>query len=740
MTTEPSNASNAGLLPPTENNTSESGATASGDQQNTQATWANQDPTATTNVPVAPANAQAADVTAAQSTGQATVEEPATTEEQGAALAQNPLADPAATQNTLPPTTLQAELAAENQNVAAPVETANPTAAVAAASVPSQVQSQELLEAQAPPALPKNPLPEPPRALVPGAFLRLEFEIKQVLVRGFTNLYFAQAGDYGATVPKLIAEREVPSIPAAAPVTATAASTSTAGTTSAAAVDPQVATPQATPGSGQAISSEDEQEMTSGAMLQEAIADQTTLGSNTAVESQSQTHPQEITPLEATPPELNETLQAALFPPCEKFVQEDREYQVFDFANTTAMQDYREPSNDVRYLQVLDALARGLAELENRKLHAALTRDTLRFDDKGTLHYYGFFDVQPPINGESLAATPDATETLPPLEQLREINSFLLKRVFAESSTMRLGDEFGSLCLSEEVKELARRLHEHEYTTVQQVVEAIAALYQPGTTLQVDAALLSDVGQERELNEDSGMIIRLQRAAHLGAYQYDLYVVADGMGGHEGGEVASNLTLASLQRNLATRSGINWGDNVAVKQALLEVIDAVNADVVALNETPHYRMMRAKPGSTLVFAVRVGSRVFIGNVGDSRAYKYNQEGGLQRISKDHSYVQTLVDRGEITEDEAWDHPEGSIITANIGDPRLRTRDVFVRLFAPGDTLLLVSDGVVDMLRDREIETYLSGPDAATICRNLVDASNAAGGGDNITTVCATFAA
>jgi protein phosphatase len=255
--------------------------------------------------------------------------------------------------------------------------------------------------------------------------------------------------------------------------------------------------------------------------------------------------------------------------------------------------------------------------------------------------------------------------------------------------------------------------------------------------MRAESALLSDVGQERELNEDSGMIVRLQRAAHLGSHELELYVVADGMGGHEGGEVASDLTLSSLQKHMDAISHIDWNDNVAIRNALVQVIDAVNADVVALTETPRYKGTRAKPGSTLTFALRLGPRVFIGNVGDSRAYKYSN-GQLQRISKDHSYVQTLIDRGEITEEEAFDHPEGSVITAHIGYPKLRSRDVFLRLFAPGDKLLLVSDGVTDMLRDAEYEPHLQHDDPAEVCRGLVDASNAAGGADNITVVSVHF--
>jgi protein phosphatase len=233
------------------------------------------------------------------------------------------------------------------------------------------------------------------------------------------------------------------------------------------------------------------------------------------------------------------------------------------------------------------------------------------------------------------------------------------------------------------------------------------------------------------------MIVKIQRHAILDWREIELYVVADGMGGHEGGEVASDLTMRALQTHLDAKSQIDWNDNVAVKTALVEVIDAVNADVVALTETPRYKGTRAKPGSTLTFALRLGARVFVGNVGDSRAYKYSN-GVLERISKDHSYVQSLIDRGEITEEEAFDHPEGSVITAHIGYPKLKTRDVFLRLFKAGDRLLLVSDGVTDMLRDAEYLPHLQHENPEDVCRAFVDASNAAGGFDNITVVCVDF--
>ena len=271
---------------------------------------------------------------------------------------------------------------------------------------------------------------------------------------------------------------------------------------------------------------------------------------------------------------------------------------------------------------------------------------------------------------------------------------------------------------------------------MEEVATVLGFLHGSGV-LRADAALLTDVGREREINEDSGMILRFARGGHEKNFDVELYVVSDGMGGHEGGEVASDLTLSTLQQSLSNRIGLDWNDNVVVRAALLEVIEEVNNAVIALTEEEKYRATRAKPGATLTFALRVGSRAFYGNVGDSRAYKWSEKLGLQRVTKDHSYVQTLIDSGQINEDQAWEHPDGSIITAHIGMQKLRQHDIFLRLLSPGDKILIVSDGVTDMLREPEIGAPLK-ENPREVCRKLVDASNAAGGMDNITVVCVDF--
>src|SRR5690606_30755617 len=180
---------------------------------------------------------------------------------------------------------------------------------------------------------------------------------------------------------------------------------------------------------------------------------------------------------------------------------------------------------------------------------------------------------------------------------------------------------------------------------------------------------------------------------------------------------------------------INWDDNAAVRNALFEMVQTVNRTVYELGQS---HKGRSQPGSTLVAALRLERRLFVINVGDSRAYLWSEKRGLTRVSKDHSYVQTLIDQGELTPEEAFGHPQGNIITAHIGMKKLEECDVFMRYVSTGDRLVLVSDGVVDMLTESEMTELMATPGAIALCETLVNAANDAGGADNITALVADF--
>ncbi len=437
----------------------------------------------------------------------------------------------------------------------------------------------------------------------------------------------------------------------------------------------------------------------------------------------------------ATSSEIVEGPQAEFFPLAARFAQDNCEYAAFDFQTLQALEDWSAAPNDETYFGVMGQVARGFLALENANLKADLPLESLFFDGMGELKCFGFFDAAESLESAREGVSP-STDALtgalqtPALHQLSALSSRFAKTNLAARATLRLDDEFGALPFSEEVKNFARALNNGEFANVAEVAAALEGF----APLQITAsALLSDVGMERELNEDCGLIWKSSRAGHARNFNLELLAVADGMGGHEGGEVASDVTLSALESAISRRQNLNLADNALVSQALSEVLSEVNDAVIRLTENPPYAAMRAKPGATLVCALRVGSRVFVGNVGDSRAYRWNAQNGLQRLTKDHSYVQDLLDSGSISDAEAWGHPDGSVITSHIGLLRGFKKDVFLRVLRPGDRLVLVSDGVVDTLRDAEIEAIIALCETPEkLCAALVNGANDAGGFDNIT--------
>ncbi len=413
--------------------------------------------------------------------------------------------------------------------------------------------------------------------------------------------------------------------------------------------------------------------------------------------------------------------KSTLWQPLDVFTADDCDYAVFRDGQIRVLSDWRESPNDERYLLVLQDLVEGLCDWKKNNLIPS-DDDLWGADEYSNLFYYGFLQQEQ----EGVEWDYDGV--------LREVNKRLLKQVFAPAATMRLDDPWSAIPFCVETIDLIRAIQE-EQISLAQCQERLAEL-SPTKVLSVDAALLTDVGQERELNEDSGATLRLNRQGQLHQNTLDLWIVADGMGGHEGGEVASDLVITSLQRQLLKNvAEIDWDDNAAVRNALFEMVGIANREVYELGES---HKGRSQPGSTLVAALHLGRRLFVINVGDSRAYLWSEKRGLTRVSRDHSYVQSLIDQGELTEEDSFGHPQGNIITSHIGMKKLEECDVFMRYALPGDRLVLVSDGVVDMLPEPEITALINTPSASALCEALVVAANDAGGADNITVLVADF--
>jgi protein phosphatase len=224
----------------------------------------------------------------------------------------------------------------------------------------------------------------------------------------------------------------------------------------------------------------------------------------------------------------------------------------------------------------------------------------------------------------------------------------------------------------------------------------------------------TDVGMVRQQNED---------AFHA---EENLYIVADGMGGHNAGEVASALAVSTV------RSGARMGIRTA--DQFRELVQQANTAIytASLDDSTQSGM-----GTTLTgVAVIPGEepRILIANVGDSRTYLF-RSGALTRLSVDHSYVQELVNEGIITPEEARVHPRRNIVTRAMGIDRFVQVDVFSHLVRTGDRLVLCSDGLVDEVADIDIARVLTEhSDPQDTAEALVLVANANGGRDNTTVI------
>ncbi len=227
-------------------------------------------------------------------------------------------------------------------------------------------------------------------------------------------------------------------------------------------------------------------------------------------------------------------------------------------------------------------------------------------------------------------------------------------------------------------------------------------------TLRLVVGAATDVGRVRDHNED----------AYLVDDQLGLVAIADGMGGHQAGEVASATALEALRASVGSGAGVR---------------DAVTAANEAVYEKSTTDERLRGMGTTLTAGtLAAGGTVLLAHVGDSRAYELH-DGQFRRLTTDHSLVEELIQAGELTESEAEGDPRRSMITRSIGIEPAVDVDLYPIQVASGDRLLLCSDGLTGMVDEDEIgEILKSEADPTAAARRLIDAANAGGGMDNIT--------
>jgi serine/threonine protein phosphatase PrpC len=234
-------------------------------------------------------------------------------------------------------------------------------------------------------------------------------------------------------------------------------------------------------------------------------------------------------------------------------------------------------------------------------------------------------------------------------------------------------------------------------------------------------AEMCDRGKVREENQDS--VLRAE--IPLGT----LLIVADGIGGYQGGAVASKMVIESFSGHLATLPADFPADRAIAEAAALS-----NANVIAAATAPDslYQHM----GSTIVMALLqqdpAGHRAWVGHIGDSRAYLF-REGQLHKITNDHSAVQALLNRNLITPEQALNHPDASVLTRSLGHQPQVEIDIEMVQLLPGDSLMLCSDGLWGYVQEQEIHRVMADPALAVeaTAKALLDLALAAGGLDNI---------
>lgn len=243
----------------------------------------------------------------------------------------------------------------------------------------------------------------------------------------------------------------------------------------------------------------------------------------------------------------------------------------------------------------------------------------------------------------------------------------------------------------------------------------------------------SDPGQIRELNEDSLLTLEIEQVLQSVSTPVGLYVVADGMGGHSAGEIASAKTIRVLARMILNKLML---PTVNETQADLDYAELLREASLEANRTvyEHGRQTGSDLGTTLVAALVVGSEAYIANIGDSRAYLVNEQ-AIKQITTDHSVVERLVATGQITKEEARTHPDRNLIYRTIGDKPKVEVDVFHQGLSQGDQLVLCSDGLTGMVEDDDIyRTVITSLTPLDACKELVRLANTAGGDDNITVI------
>lgn len=249
---------------------------------------------------------------------------------------------------------------------------------------------------------------------------------------------------------------------------------------------------------------------------------------------------------------------------------------------------------------------------------------------------------------------------------------------------------------------------------------------------QLIAGCGQSVGKQRELNEDSLLALTATMAGNSGNLPFGLYIVADGMGGHQFGEVASNAAIRTVAGYIMRKFQPHLFQVSAdpMEESFQEIMQA------AVREAQR-SIQKEAPGSgtTLTAALVVGQQITVAHVGDSRAYFIYPDGRVEPITRDHSLVKRLEELGHITPEEAANYPHRNVLYRALGQGEILDPDIFTVGFPQPGYLLVCSDGLWGVITEQDlVRSIKEASNLQRACQNLVNAANTAGGPDNISVI------
>jgi len=268
-----------------------------------------------------------------------------------------------------------------------------------------------------------------------------------------------------------------------------------------------------------------------------------------------------------------------------------------------------------------------------------------------------------------------------------------------------------------------------------QQLQSIVSNQNPRFDLQqLIAAGGQSVGKQRELNEDSLLAITSTMAGNSGNLPFGLYIIADGMGGHQFGEVASNAAIRTVAGYVLRKF------HSYLFQIKTDTMDESFQEIMLAAVSEAQRaIQREAPGSgtTLTAALVLGQQITVAHVGDSRAYFVYPDGRIEAITRDHSLVKRLEELGHISPEEAENYPHRNVLYRALGQGEILEPDIFTVAFPQPACLMICSDGLWGVVSEQDLVRSINeAPNLQRACQNLVTAANTAGGPDNISVVLA----